>query len=478
MTANHPTAGPAPRRITGLLSCAAALALMAATTTAVGAQQPYPTTPPPPAPLEPPQFPPFQEATLSNGLRLVLVERHTQPVLSLSLAMPAGSAHEAAGKEGLADMAAGLLTKGAGDRTAEQISAAIEGVGGSLNTSAGVDFLTARADVLAPDAPLAFSLLADVVRRPTFPATEVELARTQTLSGLQLQLSQPASLASRFFNRALYGDHPYARSATPESVRGITRDDLVAFQQSRLRPGGALLVVAGDITLERAKALGEQAFAGWTGAAPAGATAAAPPSAGPTRILLVHRPGSVQSNIVVGNVTFGPADPRRYAATVANKVLGGGADARLFLILREQKGWTYGAYSNLTRPLGPGVFQANAEVRTEVTDSALVELLSQLRRLRAGPVSADELTAAKGALVGSFPLTIQTAEQIAGAVAQARLLGLGADYLKEYRNRLSAVTAADLQRAARAAISPDSALVVVVGDGTKLHDRLRAIAPV
>lgn len=478
MTATDTTARMAPRRVPGLLSGTAMLALLAVAAPAIGAQQPYPTTPPPPAPLEPSQFPPFQEARLSNGLQLVLVERHTQPVLSLSLTMPAGSSHESAGKEGLADMVAGLLTKGAGERSAEQISAAIEGVGGALNTSAGLDFLTVRADVLAPDAPLAFSLLADVVRRPTFPATEVELARTQTLSGLQLQLSQPASLASRFFNQALYGDNPYARSATPASVRGITRDDLVAFQRSRLRPGGALLVVAGDITLERAKQLGEQAFAGWTGTAPGGAAVAAPPAPVATRILLVHRPGSVQSNIVVGNVAFGPADQRRYAATVANKVLGGGSDARLFTILREQKGWTYGAYSGFTRPLGPGVFQATAEVRTEVTDSAVVELLAQLRRMRGERVSADELSAAKGALVGSFPLTIQTAEQIAGAVAQARLLGLGADYLKEYRNRLAAVTAADVQQAARAAIHPDSALMVVVGDGARLYDRLRKIAPV
>jgi predicted Zn-dependent peptidase len=325
---------------------------------------------------------------------------------------------------------------------------------------------------------LAFSLLSDVVVRPTFPEKEVELARTQTLSGLQLQLSQPASLATRFFNQNLYGTHPYARSSTPGSVRGIARADLVAFQQARLRPQGALLVVAGDISLADARQKAERAFGGWTGTAPAAAAPAAPPQRARTEILLVHRPGSVQSNIVVGNTTFRPADPLRYATTVANQILGGGSDSRLFTILREQKGWTYGAYSSFARPLGVGAFQATAEVRTEVTDSALVEMIAQLRRLRTESVSAAELEAARSALVGRFPLTIETTQQIAGQVANVTLYGLGTDYLHSYRQRLAAVTAADMQRAVQAAVRPDSALVVVVGDGARLYDRLTAIAPV
>lgn len=442
------------------------------------AQDRYPTQPPPPAPLEPAQFPPFQEDTLANGLRLVLVESHENPVLSLSLAMPAGSSHDPAGKDGLADMVAALLDKGAGQRTAEQIAAEIEGVGGSLGAGAGADFMTVSTTVLAPNADLAFGLLSDVVTAPTFPASEIELVRTQTLSGLQLQLSQPASLASRFFDQALYGEHPYARSATPASVRAITRDDLVAYQESRLVPQGALLVIAGDITMEQARRQAEAAFADWTGAAPAVAQRPAPPARTGTEILLVHRPGSVQSNIVVGNTTFRPADPLRHATIVANKLLGGGADARLFMILREEKGWTYGAYSNFSRPLGVGSFQASAEVRTEVTDSSLVEIMTQLRRLRDEPVPASELDAAQSALVGSFPLTIETAQQIAGAVSNAILYDLGTDYLGTYRTKLAAVTAADLARAARTAVRPDSALIVVVGDGAKLYEKLSAIAPV
>jgi zinc protease len=442
------------------------------------AAQQFPTTPPPAAPIKPASFPPFQEATLANGMRLVVVESHKQPVVSVSLSLPAGEIHDPTGKEGLSAMVAGLLTKGAAQRSADQISETIEGVGGTLAASAGEDFLTVLSNVLTPNAPLAFELMSDVVMRPTFPESEVELLRTQTLSALQLEMSQPGALASRFFSKTLYGTHPYGRSQTTESVRAIRRADLLAFHRARIRPSGTLLVVAGDINLADARRLAAQAFRSWTGVPVAAVTRGVVPTRARTEILLVHRPGSVQSNILVGNTTFAPADPRYYSAVVANRVLGGGGDSRLFTILREQKSWTYGSYSSLERPRGVGYFQASAEVRTEVTDSALVELLAQLRRIGREPVGGAELEAAKGALVGSFPLTIETASQVAGAVARAKLLGLPADYLSLYRTRLAAVTAAQLTSTARAVIRPDASVIVVVGDAAKIHDKLKAIAPV
>jgi zinc protease len=437
----------------------------------------YPKTPPPPGPLTPAPFPPFREVTLPNGLRILVVESHKQPIVSISLSFGAGSVHDPTGKEGLAEMVAGLLTKGAGERTAEQIAETIEGAGGSLTAGAGNDFLTVSASVLTQSLPLAFSLLADVVMRPTFPASEVDLLRTQTLSGLQVALSQPETIASNAFRKALYGEHPYARSATPSTVGAITRDDITAFHRSRLRPGGALLVLAGDVTLSQARRLALQSFQGWLGT-PAEAPPARPPAERTaTELVLVHRPGSVQSNILVGNLTWSPTDPRHYAAIVANKVLGGGTDSRLFLILREQKSWTYGAYSGLTRRRGIGYFTASAEVRTEVTDSALTELLTQLRRIGNEPIPPAEFEDSKGALTGSYPLSIETADEVANAVANARLYGLPADYVQTYRVRLGEVTPAAAQAAARAAIRPEAAVIVVVGDAQKLYDRVKGIAP-
>jgi zinc protease len=443
----------------------------------LGAQA-FPTKPPKPTPLSPARFPPFAEATLANGLQLVVVERHEQPVVSVTLSFRCGGIYDPAGKEGLSTLVAELLTKGTETRTAEQLAATIEGAGGSLSASSGDDFLTVAADALSDQAELVFELLGDVTLHPTFPASELELARRRALSALALELSQPSAVAGRFFAREIYGRNPYGRSATRESYQAITRDDVVQFARQRLRPGGALLVVAGDVTEPQVRSLVDKAFAGWRGAPLPSASLPTAPAKPATDILLVHRPGSAQSNIVLGNTTMGPADPGYYAARVAAQVLGGGADSRLFLILREQHGWTYGAYASLHRYRGLGFWQATAEVRTEVTDSALREMLNQVDRIRREPIPDSELVAVKGFLVGSFPLTIETPNQIAGQVANAKLLGLGGDYLRLYRERLSAVTAAQAQAAAVRLFRRSGLTVVVVGDAAKVYDGLQAIAPV
>jgi zinc protease len=424
------------------------------------------------------QFPPFQETRLANGLQLILVENHELPIVSFSLAFPAGSRYDPPGKEGLAELTAELLTKGTPSRTADQIAAAIEGVGGSLGASAGADWFTVSSTVLTDHVQLALELLADVLLNATFPQSEFDLAVKRFQSQLQLEKSDPGALAGRFFARELYGDHPYGRSMTENSLAALTREDVVQFARSRLRPGGAYLIVAGDMTLRGARDVLQRHLGGWTGSPPPAAADPQPPAARPTQILLVHRPGSAQSNILVGNLAMGPRDPIYYAITVGNRILGGGTDARLFQILREQKGWTYGAYSSVSRRLSTGFFSANTEVRTAVTDSALIELLAQLRRFRTELVADSELAAAKGYLIGSFPRTIETPQQIASQVTTVKLLGLGDDYLRTYRERLAAVTAQDIRDAARRLIRPDSAAIVVVGDGEAIYDKLVRIAPV
>lgn len=440
--------------------------------------QDYPKTPPPPGPLSPAPFPPFQETVLPGGLRILVVASHKQPIVSLSLSFPAGAIFDPAGKEGLAEMVAGLLTKGAGTRTADQIAEAIEGAGGSLSAGAGSDFLSISSTVLKSSLPLAMELIGDAVRRPAFADQEFELLRTQTLSALQVALTQPETIADRAFLRTLYGQNPYGRSASPASVKALTRADLLAFQRSRLRPSGALLVVAGDVTAAEVRALATRTFRGWIGAPPAAPVFRAPPVRARTDLILVHRPGSVQANIMVGNLTYPPNDPRTYAASALNQVLGGGASSRLFMILREGKSWTYGAYSRYARRKGTGFFQASTEVRSEVTDSALKEVLAQLRRVGTETIPTAELEAAKGSLTGSFPLSIESADQVADAVANARLYGLAPDYVQTYRVRLGAVTAAQAQSAARATIRPDAAAIIVVGDGAKIYDKLKGIAPI
>jgi len=458
------------------LALVAGLALISAVP--VVAQDSFPSAPPAPTRLAPVRFPPFQQVTLPNGMTLLVVENHEQPVISVNLSFRAGAIYDVPGKEGTAEQVAQLLTKGTPTRTAEQVAATIEGVGGSLSASSGDDFLTVSANVLSDHADLAFDLLGDVIRRAAFPTEELDLARIQALSALALALSQPENVADRIYNREIYGRHPYGRSPTPDSYKAITQDDVKRFAAARIRPGGALFVIAGDATLARARALAQRAFGGWTGAPAVVAAPPAPPVRSATDILLVHRPGSVQGNIVIGNTTFLPTDPGFYAARVATQVLGGGADARLFLILREQKSWTYGAYAGLSRKRHMGNWQATFEGRTEVVDSALVELLHQVDRMRTELVPDSELVNVKGFLVGSFPLTIETPQQIAAAVANARLLGLGPDYVRLYRERLAAVTPLQARAAAARTYQRSALSIVVVGDAEKLHDRLKAIAPV
>ncbi|MES2178329.1 MAG: insulinase family protein [Gemmatimonadota bacterium] len=451
------------------------LAPLAGAFLAAGAQAPRKA--PAPAPVKPAAIPAFQETTLSNGLRVMLVESKRQPVVSIALMMPAGDAYDPAGKEGLAGIVAGVLTKGAGARSADQVSTAIENVGGSIGASTTPDFMNVRANVLAENAPLAFELVADAVARPAFESKEVELARTQTLSGLQLEQSQPASLAARFYAAQLFGAHPYGKRPTPITVRSLSVDDLRAFQKSRLVPSGALLVVAGDISMARTKELGEKSFGSWKGSAPAAVKRPALPTRTKTEILLIHRPGSVQSNILVGNLTYAPSNPSFYALTVASRILGGGTDGRLFKILREKKSWTYGAYSALTRNFDIGTFDANAEVRNAVTDSALTELLALERSLGSTPAPTEELEAAKGGLVGGLPLQLETAQGIAEQVGRFTMLGLPKDFIRTLRPRLASVTASQVQAAAKSYMRADQALIVVVGDGEQIYDKLAKIAP-
>ncbi|HKR56511.1 MAG TPA: insulinase family protein [Gemmatimonadales bacterium] len=456
-----------------------ALAAVAVPSSLVSAQTPdsFPPHAPSPATLAPVRFPPFTETTLPNGMTLLVVENHSQPMLSLSLSFRAGSIHDPAGKEGLAELTAQILTKGSAKHTGDQIAAMIEGVGGGLSASAGSDFFSISENVLSDHADVALGLLGEVSRTPALSADELELARTQALSALQLELSQPSSIAARFFRQTIYGKNPYGRETSEASYKAITRDDVLAFAKRYLVPSGALLVMAGDVTPAKAKAWATQVFGAWRGTPPP-STAPMAAASPPTQILLINRPGSVQANIILGNTTYGPLDSSYYATRVAMQVLGGGADARLFLILREAKGWTYGAYAGMNRFRGLGFWQATFEGRTAVADSALAEMLHQVDRLRTEPIPENELAAAKGFLVGSFPLTIETSDQVAGAVGNAKLLGLGNRYVQTYREHLNAITSAQAEAAAAKALKRDHLTVVVVGDAQALYDKLKVIGPV
>jgi zinc protease len=465
----------APRRGTAL----AALLLAAPAALAAQQQGPgFPDQPPPPLKAKAVTFPAVGRATLANGLHLVVVENHEQPVVSVRLYLPAGGTADPAGEAGLAQMTASLIDKGTKTRSADQIASAVEGVGASLNAGSDDDFTYVSATTLTRHLSSVLELFADVVRNPTFPDDQLEIMRKRQLSALQVQLSQPSYLAGREFFREVYGQHPYANSSTPASIGAIKRADVAAFHDARYVPSGALLVFAGDIDLAGARKAAEKWLGDWSGTPPAGTTPPAPPAPTPTSITLINRPGSVQSEIWMGNLAVRPDDPDVVPLDVMNRVLGGGTNSRLFLILREQKGWTYGSYSQVTSPRDRGHFVATAEVRTPVTDSSVAELLHQIRRIRTQTPPDTEVQTAEDYLTGHFPIGIETPEQVASQVADVLMRGLGIDYLEKYRDRVAAVTPADVERVARAHLHPDSLDIVVVGDAAKLYDKLKVIAPV
>jgi zinc protease len=471
------TFSPRARTLT-VLGLAGAIAACGPGTQALAPAGPVPATPPAPLAERPLQFPAFQEMTLPNGLPMIVVEQRGQPVASINLYIRSGAAADPAQQAGRAGLVADLLTQGTASRSAQQIAEAIEGVGGRINAGAGGDWLSVNATVLSEHLPLAFDLVSDVTLRPTFPNQELENIRRRTLSGLQAQMGQPGALAQRRFLAEVYGQHPYGVSPIPGTVQGVTREDLVSFHREHFSPGNALLVVSGDIRTADVEALARRHFGEWQGAGMTARAFPQLPSRDRAQIYLVHRPGSVQSNIWVGHSAVGPDHRDYFALQVLNKILGQGSDARLFQILREEKGWTYGAYSRFTRPQDVGYFAATAEVRTEVTDSAVAEIMHQLRRLRDEPVPAEEFEAAVSFLAGSFPLRIETPGQVASQVAQARLLGLSVEDVTEFRARILAVTQADVQRVAREHVRPEQAAIVVVGDANRIMSGLEPIAPI
>ena len=435
--------------------------------------------PPAPLPARPLQFPAFRETTLPNGLRLIVVENHAHPVASVNLLVASGSASVPAERVGLAGLFAELLPKGTATRSGSELSGAIERTGGSIGAGSAEDYINVYASVLSEHLPLAMELVADVALNPSFPEDEVTSARDRALSQLQQWMADPGYLANRRFTERLYGTHPYGRYRTPQTLASLDRAAMVAFHRAHFAPGNAMLVVAGDVDAARVEEMARSRFGGWqrrdVRERPAFAGLPAPAT---TRILLVHRPGAVQSSVRAGRHTIRAADADYPALLVLHKILGGGTDSRLFSILREQKGWTYGAWTDVDRPTDLGRLMAGMDVRSEVTDSAVAEMLTQLRRIAVEPVTAQELESAKGYLVGSFPIGIQTANDVASQVALTRLKGLPIEDLLQRRERISAVSVDDVRRVAARYLRPDSLVVTVVGDAARVLAGLERIAPV
>ncbi|HYY93818.1 MAG TPA: pitrilysin family protein [Pyrinomonadaceae bacterium] len=422
------------------------------------------------------------EATLDNGLTVLVLEDHRFPVVNVSLTIAgAGPILEPADKPGLSVITAQMLREGTRTRNSRQIAEEIDRLGATLGASSGFGSTAAslNASGLSDNFDQWFALLTDVLLNPSFPADELAKLKARTKTALVQQRTQPSFLAEERFRQAVYGKHPASvYSTNPQALDALTPEMLAAWHRERYVPQNAILGIAGDVKAAEVIAKLKQWLGGWK---KTDYKVELPPNPTPAtagKIFLIDRPGSVQSTITMGNIAIDRRSPDYFAVNVMNTIVGGGGSARLFLNLREEKGYTYGVYSGFTALKYPGPWSAGGDVRTEVTEGAMTEFLKELNRIRDERVPAAELEEQKRSIVASFALSLESPAQLLNYAITRKIYDLPADYWETYPARVMAVTAEDVQRVARQYVNPQTQQVVVVGDASKIRPVLEKFGSV
>jgi predicted Zn-dependent peptidase len=448
-------------------------------TVALAAQAPDRLKPPAAGQAPTLRLPAIQKRQLANGVPVWLVEVHDVPVAQISLVVLGGSADDPAGQYGIASLTASMLTEGAGSRNALDLADAVDFLGASLTSSAGMDATTIRLQVPVARLADALPIMSDVALRPTFPPQELERVRQQRLVSLLQARDDPASVAGLAFSRVLYGaSHRFGVAAmgTAATLKAFTPENLRTFYNVTYRPERAALLVTGDVTLDRVHPLLESAFGSWRATGPAAprVTLSTPPPPAARTVYLVDKPGAPQSQIRIGRVGVPRSTPDFFPLQVMNTVLGGSFTSRLNLNLREKRGYSYGAASVFDMRVAPGPFYATAGVQTDKTSESLTEFFNELNGILQ-PIPGDELTRGKNYVALRFPSGFETSGDLARRLEDALVYNLGDDYFAKYIPAIQAVTAADVQRVARTYIQPDRVAVVVVGDRKVIEPGIKAL---
>jgi zinc protease len=429
---------------------------------------------PPPLSPRPLNLPEASETALPNGLGLALIEDKRLPLSSVRLAFRSGDANDPASLPGLSDMMSHLLSEGTETRTSRQIAEEIERLGATLSVGSSSDFTTVAASSLTIYLEEVLELIADVTIRSTFPQNEVDLARENTKQLLIQQRAQPGFLASERMAKVIFGEHPYSTiSPTAEMLDRLTREDLLSFRQATFVPNSAVLTVIGDFESNAILSRIQDLFGDWSARGGSQPNSPALPKRSERTIFLVDRPGSAQSNIVIANEAIKRTSPDYFPMLLMHTILGANASSRLFMNLRERKGYTYGAYSNLDARRQAGTFRATAEVRTAVTGASLHEFFYELDRIRDEVVSEDEIVNAKSYLSGVFPIRLETQDGLIDQLVNIKMFDLPGDYLGVYRDRVNAVTRDEIKRVAQNYVTPNEAAVVIVGDAAEITEQVK-----
>ncbi len=400
-------------------------------------------------------------------MRLVVAPVTKLPLVTVIAVVDAGASVEATGQAGIASLTARLLPEGAAGLDGEALTDRFERLGAAVESSADWDAAAVSLTTLAAQVPGALALVRDLLRAPEFPAREVARLKEERLAELLQQLAEPRGLADEQFAHAVY--RPAARYSFPadgdaERVRALTRDDVHAFYTAHYRPATTTLIVAGDVSMSQVAMLADELFGGWTGerAQPASVGIDAAQPGRLTRV--VAKADAPQSEVRVGHRGLSRRAPDYFDAMVMNAVLGGLFSSRINLNLREEHGYTYGAFSAFEWRRAAGPFVVSTAVRSDATADAVREIIGEIERMRQEEISPDELTLVTSYLDGVFPIRYETTAAIAAALANLVIHQLPDDYYDRYREQVRNVTTRSVLRAAQAHLHPDALRIVVVGD--------------
>lgn len=458
----------------------AALFSTTAALAATGTAADFPTAPPAPGPAPQLHVPTPSVQTLANGLQVISVRRADLPLVTAELMLRSGGEMDPPGKAGLSDLTANLLTKGAAGKTAPQIAAAAEALGGSIKADAGWDESAVGMTVTTPELPQALGLLADVVRRPSFKQSELKRAKAQAIDDLHLSLSRPTTLASLAATRGVFGIGAYghSRTGTPASLARISRTDVEQLHRTLYRPDNAILVLTGDITPAQAQQLAQASFGDWKKPATPmpQRTAGQGPSRLPT-VLLIDQKGAGQAGVVAAHAAPQRGDEDYYVGTVANAVLGGSYSARLNEEIRIKRGLSYGASSRFSPMRDAGIWLAGAQTKNPSAPQVVDLMLGEFKRLGSTGVSDSELAARKATLIGGYGRSLETTAGLARQVGELAIYGVNLDEIGKYVTRVQAVTPKQIEHYADKHLDAADSHVVVVGDASQFAAAIRKAHP-
>lgn len=424
------------------------------------------------------QAPVPAEARLTNGARLLVVENHAVPLVSIEVLVESGVDAEPAGKGGIAAFTAAMLTEGTKALPAQAFAARVEDLAARLGASAELESTRVRLNCLTETLPQALDLLADALVNPAFRPEDVERVRGLLLTGLVQKKASLQALARDAAARVLYGEgHPWGRPAggTPETVRSITRADLARFHGTWYRPNHAIVAVSGDTNLAEVKKLLDAKLAGWKRKALPPLRLPPLPRIEARSVTIVDRPGSSQSQVWVVGRLFAANDPDRVPFSVANNVLGGLFGSRLNMNLREEKGYSYGAFSGARFGRTTGSFTASGGIQARSTAEAVGEFEKELSAFASGALREGELEKSREALIRSLPARLETNDAVSGSIASLAFEGLPLDWYRQLPGLVARVDAGQVARVARAWVHPERMPVVVVGPKSESEEKIRAL---